>query len=191
MVDTSVTPESRTHDTYIGLLSIIEQIQARLQWTEIVYIFLNLFVFFPSIFFISAIFSKPFNLIHYFDIIFCLFSCAIGITTNTYWTISSIRLQLKLKLKYFQARNLERQLNFPGMSFLADEASYFNPEIGKVESADGRETVFYPNKGALRMDGLIGAAKPRMLSLMVPGVFFLIYVVSFYSIMSFALQYVL
>ena len=76
------------------------------------------------------------------------------------------------------------------MFFLSDEAHYFNPEIGKVESADGKETVFCPKQGILRMDGFIGSTKPRILSLMIPSIFFIIYTVSFYSILSFALQYV-
>jgi hypothetical protein len=191
MVDSIEKPDNTDHVTYLSLISLIEQIQARLQWSEIVYIILNLFVFFPSIFFVTSIFQRPLNLIHPFDLVFCLFSFAIGIMINTYWTISSIRLQLKLKLKYFHARNFERKLNCPGMFFLSDEARYFNPEIGKVESADGKETVSYPNQGPSRMDGFIGSAKPRLLSLMIPSIFFIIYNVSFCSILSFALQFLL
>ncbi len=183
--------DTETRRAYLGLLSTIEQIQARLQWSEIAYIFLNLFVFFPSIFFIATVFTRPIHLVHSYEILFVLFSFTIGIIINTYWTASSIRLQLKLKLKYFHARNLERALNCAGMSFLSDEAHYFNPEIGRVESADGKETLFYPNQGALRMDGVIGSAKPRMLSLMIPLIFFLIYIVSFYAILSFSLRYIL
>ena len=183
--------DTETRRAYLGLLSTIEQIQARLQWSEIAYIFLNLFVFFPSIFFIATVFTRPIHLVHSYEILFALFSFTIGIIINTYWTASSIRLQLKLKLKYFHARNLERVLNCAAMSFLSDEAHYFNPETGRIESADGKETLFYPNQGALRMDGVIGSAKPRMLSLMIPLIFFLIYIVSFYAILSFSLRYIL
>jgi hypothetical protein len=191
MTDSVDKPDTITHAAYLAALSAIDQIQTRLQWSEIAYLVLNLFIFFPAVFFVTGVFNKDIRLIHYFDILFCLCAFTIGIILNTYWTISSIRLQLKLKLKYFHARNLERALNRAEISFISDEAHYFNPEIGKVESADGKETISYPNQGMLRMDGIIGSAKPRTLSLMIPLVFYIIYIASFYSILSFSLQYIL
>jgi len=46
-----------------------------------------------------------------------------------------------------------------------------------------KETVLYPTEGMLRMDGFIGAAKPRALSLMMPLLFFIIYLSSLITIL--------
>jgi hypothetical protein len=170
-------------EKYLALISIIEQIQHRLQWSELMYIALNLFVFFPSIFFISNVVNRQ----NHLPVLFILFGFVIGMIINSYWLVSSIRLQLKLKLRYFQARNIERKYNYTDESFISDEDRYFNPRIGTVESFDGKETIFYPNKGMLRMDGFIGSAKPRYLSIMIPSIFFIIYIVSFYSVLFYVI----
>jgi len=114
--------------------------------------------------------------------LFIFFSHTIGILINAYWTVSSTILQLKLKLRYFQARYLERKLDSSGEYIISDESFFFNSEIRKVESPDEKETVFYPTEGFLRMDGFIGAAKPRFLSLMMPFLFFIIYLLSLVTI---------
>ena len=57
---------------------------------------------------------------------------------------------------------------------------FFNPEIKKVKSPDGEETLLYPTKGFLRMDGLVGASKPRLLLLLMPFIFLTYYLASFY-----------
>jgi hypothetical protein len=172
-------------EKYLALVNLIEQIQHRLQYSELLYIFLNLLVFFPSIFFTANVFGRSDYTPHTSFVLFILFSFVIGMILNSYWIVTSIRLQLKLKLRYFQARNLERKYNDSGEFFISDEARYFNPEIGMVESFDGKETIFYPKKGFLRMDGFIGSAKPRYLSLMIPAIFFIMYLVSFYSVLDF------
>jgi hypothetical protein len=182
MAESVVKKENGMTDKYLALVYIIEQIQHRLQCSELVYILLNLLVFFPSIFFAANSLNEGACSANPFCVLFILFSFAIGMIINAYWTVTSIRLQLKLKLRYFQARNLERKYNHSGEYFISDEAKYFNPEIGIVESFDGKETIFYPSKGALRMDGFIGSAKPRHLSLMIPAIFFIMYFVFFYSV---------
>jgi len=48
-----------------------------------------------------------------------------------------------------------------------------------LESPDGVETIVYPRKGALRMDGLFGGAKPRVLSVLMPGLFFILFMTLF------------
>ena len=105
-----------------------------------------------------------------------------GLALNTYAIATSMRTQLKLKLRYFQARFLERKLNSTGEFIISDESSFFAPDIGKIESPDGKETLLYPKKGILRMDGFIGSAKPRVLSLVIPMIFFIIYLSSFISL---------
>ena len=182
--------ESVTTQKYLSLLLIIEKIEDRLKWSELGYITLNLIVFFPSVYFVSYVFEKlrlhPYNPI---DLLVMLFSFVIGIAINSYWTTSSMRLQLKLKLRYFQARYLERKLNNEGEFFISDESIFFNSSIGQVKSPDAKEMVVYPSEGSLRMDGFVGAAKPRLLSLMIPFIFFVIYVVFFITVLITILSY--
>ncbi len=164
---------------YLAIISLIDGIENRLKWSEIVFILMNLCVIFSIMIFLTANTGQPWNPVF---MLFLLFTHAIGISINAYWTASSTRAQLKLKLRYFQARYLERKLNCNGENIVSDESLFFNPSIRKVESPDGKETVFYPMEGFLRMDGFIGAAKPRVLSLLMPFLFFIIYLSSFANI---------
>ena len=41
------------------------------------------------------------------------------------------------------------------------------------------ESIVYPRKGALRMDGIFGGAKPRVLSALMPAVFFVLFLAFF------------
>ena len=94
-----------------------------------------------------------------------------------------MRLQLKLKLRYFQVRFLERKLNRAGEFIFSDESLFFSQKTREIKSPDGKETVSYPTKGFLRMDGFAGAAKPRYLSLLMPSMFFAFYLITFCGIM--------
>ena len=179
-----------TDQKYFFLLSNIENIENRLKWSELGYIALNLIVFFPTAFFVSHVFDKLRILpLEPMDLLLLSFCFVIGFSINAYWTASAMRLQLKLKLRYFQARYIERKLNTEGEFFVSDEALYFDPAISRVESPDGKENVMYPREGMLRMDGFVGAAKPRLLSLLIPFVFFVIYLASFLTILSTILSY--
>ncbi len=169
---------------YLTIISLIDGIENRLRWSELAFILLNLIVIFSTMSFLSIVIGDVGQPLNPIFMLFIFFSHAIGISINAYWTASSTRLQLKLKLRYFQARYLERKINRKGEYLISDESFFFNPEIGKVESPDGKETVFYPTDGFLRMDGFIGAAKPRLLSLLMPFLFFIIYLASLVSIMS-------
>ncbi|OGW26880.1 MAG: hypothetical protein A2X59_06455 [Nitrospirae bacterium GWC2_42_7] len=110
-----------------------------------------------------------------FNIFFVLCCFAFGISICSYWITFSMRLQLKLKLRYFQARYMERKMDSAGEFIFSDEAPYFSPLIHKLESPDNKETLLYPSSGALRMDGFAGNAQPRHLSLFMPSVFIVIY----------------
>ena len=180
-IETKVDTE--TTKKYLTIVSLIHEIENRLKWSELAYILLNLVVFFPTIFFISSVINRSVQPINPIDMLFILLCHVFGISINTYWTASSMRLQLKLKLRYFQARFMERKLNRAGEFFLSDESLFFDSEIGKIESPDGKETVVYPKEGPLRMDGFVGSAKPRVLSLLIPMIFFIIYISSFFSIL--------
>ena len=169
---------------YLSIISLIDGIENRLKWSELAFILMNLIVIFSVMSFLSAVIDNTGQPLNPIFMLFVFFSHAIGISINAYWMPSSIRLQLKLKLRYFQARYFERKLNRKGEYIISDESLFFNPEIGKVESPDGKEIAFYPTKGFLRMDGFIGAAKPRLLSLLMPLLFFVIYLSSLISIIS-------
>ena len=169
---------------YFAILSLIDGIENRLKWSELSFVFMNLIVIFSVMSFLSVVIDNTGQPLNPIFMLFIFFSHTIGISINAYWMASSTRLQLKLKLRYFQARYLERKLNRKGEYLISDESLFFNPEIGKVESPDGKETAFYPTEGFLRMDGFIGAAKPRTLSLLMPLLFFVIYLSSLISIIS-------
>jgi hypothetical protein len=70
-------------------------------------------------------------------------------------------------------------MNTSGEYFFSDEGLFFNPEIRKIESPDEEELLEYPVKGFKRMDGFVGAAKPRHLTWILPSVFFIFYVLTF------------
>ena len=169
---------------YLALLSIIGNIEDRLKWSRLGYTAMNLTVFFLTIFFVANVFERlALRPLQGIDVLFVLFCHVVGILINAHWATSAMRLQLKLKLRYFQARYLERKLDQAGEYFLTDESVFFNPANGRLESPDGKETVIYPKEGAFRMDGFVGAAKPRMFSLLMPVVFFLIFFSSFVTIL--------
>jgi hypothetical protein len=160
---------------HIALMSLINEIEKRMSLSELVFLSMNIIVFLFTIFFVSSLMNKShYNLtpIHSLFIFFCL---VIGMSICTYWLASSMRLQLKLKLRYFQARFMERKMDCSGECFISDESTFFDPKINEIESADKKETLYYPTSGALRMDGFIGSAKPRHLSLLMPFMFFIIY----------------
>lgn len=175
-------PDVAALEKYRIIISAIEGIENRMKWSELAYLFLNLIVFFTTLYFLSSVMKIVPHRIEPLFMLFIFFCHAIGVSLNAFWTASSMRMQLKLKLRYFQARYLERELNQPGASLFSDESFFFNPKIREVKSPDGKETVVYPTDGILRMDGFIGAAKPRVLSLMMPLFFFMVYLFSLLSI---------
>jgi hypothetical protein len=174
---------SESTKKYLAIISLIEKSESRLKWSEIIFILMNLMVIFALMGFLAVVLDDSGQPLNPIFILFVLFSHNIGLAINAYWMASSTRSQLKLKLRYFQARYLERMLNCKGENIISDESLFFNPAIRKVESPDGKETVLYPTEGMLRMDGFIGAAKPRTLSLMMPLMFFVIYLLSFVAIL--------
>ena len=66
-----------------------------------------------------------------------------------------------------------------GENFFSDESIFFNPEIWKIESPDQKEVLQYPAKGLTWMEGFLGAAKPRYPTWILPGIFFILYVLTF------------
>ncbi|MBF0591280.1 MAG: hypothetical protein HQL02_04255 [Nitrospirae bacterium] len=162
-----------TNKKYISLMQTILAIENRLVWSELAYLTLNIAIVFFSIGLLSYAAGKRDTHIIYISVLFIL---VIGEFLCVYWIIASMKIQMKLKLRYFQARFLERKQGIRGETFFSDESSYFNPSIGYVESPDRRERVDYPSTGAIRMDGFAGAAKPRHLSWVMASVIFFIYI---------------
>lgn len=160
-----------TAQKYLGLMDMISTIENRMVRSELTYLIVNVFIFFIS--------TLALRQAQFFGYPFSLFWLLIGMYICVFWIASSLRLQLKLKLRYFQARYLERKMDSAGENFFSDEGLFFNPEIRKIESPDEKEILEYPTKGFKRMDGFVGAAKPRHLTWILPGVFFIFYILSF------------
>ena len=106
---------------------------------------------------------------------FVFLSLVVGMAICAYWAAYATRLGLKLKLRYFQARYLERKMNTQGEFIISEEGVFFNPTNKGIESPDKEEHLLYPAQGAARMDGFIGSAKPNYFSLLMPCMFFVIY----------------
>ena len=159
-----------TVQKYLLLMKMIYIMENRLVRSEIAYLIINIFIFFSS--------TMPLNREEFFGNSFLLFWFALGMFVCVLWITSSMRLQLKLKLRYFQARYLERKMDSAGENFCSDEGIFFNPEIRKIESPDKKELLQYPVKGLGRMDGFIGAAKSRYLTWILPSIFFFVYLVT-------------
>jgi hypothetical protein len=153
------------------MIDTINEHQARLVWSELVFIVLEVLIFFVCLFQVVRLGNRPAQSVGTISSTAVLMSLVIGMAVSAYWVAYSMRLQLRLKLRYFQARFLERKLGGVGEDILAGDAR-FNKDKTTLESPDGVETIVYPRKGALRMDGVFGGAKPRVLSVLMPGIFF-------------------
>lgn len=156
---------------YIELIRMISTLENRMSRSEMFYLLVNILIFFGSTLRLGHELFLGYS--------YRLFWLVIGMYLCVFWIASSLRLQLKLKLRYFQARYLERKMDAAGESFFSEEGIFFNPKIRKIERPDEEETLRYPVKGFKRMDGFIGAAKPRHLTWILPCVFFVFYLITF------------
>jgi hypothetical protein len=156
----------------------------RLRWSELVYLSLNIFVFLFTVIFIHIMLDKDNYYLTYIDLAL-IFSCIfVGMSINAYWTTSALRVQLKLKLRYFQARSMERKLDSVGEHIYTDESIFFNPDTRSIESYDKKESLLFPTSGFMRMDGFIGSAKPRFFTLLFPCIFISIYWLVFFLVLT-------
>jgi hypothetical protein len=188
MEDTPKRGESETAGKYFAMITTINEMEKRMGWADLIYLTLNLIVFLFIISFISYLTHKMYFPLSVMDLLFVLFSLVIGMAICLYWAASAIRLQLKLKLRYFQVRFLERKMNCLGECIFSDESVFFDPDIRLIESPDNKETLYYPTSGIARMDGFIGSAKPRYFSWLMPIMFFAMYWIIFIwiNLLSFA-----
>ena len=171
-------PSQGTLDIYLRLIDTINEHQSRLVWSELVFIVLEAAIFFACIFQVLRLGDRPAQTVGTIGSATVLMSLVIGMAVSGYWVAYSMRLQLRLKLRYFQARHLERKLGGVGEDLFAGDAR-FNKDVTELESPDGVETIVYPRKGALRMDGFFGGAKPRVLSALMPSMFFILFAALF------------
>jgi hypothetical protein len=167
-----------TLQIYLRLVDTINEHQSRLVWSELVFIAFEVAIFFGCVVQVIRMGDRPIQSVGTISSATVLVSLVIGIAVSAYWIAYSMRLQLRLKLRYFQARYLERKLGGIGEDIFAGDAR-FNKDMTTLESPDGVETIVYPRKGALRMDGLFGGAKPRVLSVLMPGLFFILFMTLF------------
>ena len=179
-MDETNEQKEQTVQKYVLLMNMISVMENRLVYSQMVFLIINLFVFYTS--------TISLNRARFFGYPFLLFWFVIGMFVCVFWITSAMRLQLKLKLRYFQARYLERKMNSVGENLCSDENNFFDPKIRKIESPDEKELLQYPVKGFTRMDGFIGAAKPRYLSWILPGIFFLLYLFTWIFFLLFRYQ---
>jgi len=176
--------EQDTTKKYLVLMDTITRMENRLKWSELTYLSLDIVVLLFTVIFTHSIIGRNGYLLTHVDLAL-VFSCIIvGLSINAYWLASGMRAQLKLKLKYFQARALERMINKPGEFLFSDESLFFDRKINGLESPDGKEILRYPTSGLTRMDGFIGSAKPRYFTIFLPLLFVVIYWFIFFVILS-------
>lgn len=176
--------DNGTVNKYIALLSEISGMEDRLRWSEIFFLFVDVVVLLFTIVFISSVIHKVNYILTYMDLALFFICIVLGMSINAYWVAFAMRVQLKLKLRYFQARFMERKLNCAGECIYSDESIFFDPDIRRLESPDNKETLQYPTSGLTRMDGFIGAAKPRYFSWLLPCLFITIYWIIFFLILT-------
>ncbi|MBF0516571.1 MAG: hypothetical protein HQK97_05555 [Nitrospirae bacterium] len=165
--------DSMTNAMYSLLMKSILTIENRLIWSEFAYLALNVCIIIVIMGLLSYADGRAGN--HMLNIS-VLFLIVIGEFICVHWVISSMKHQMRLKLRYFQARYLERRQGVSGAAIFSDESHYFDPAIGYVESCDKIERVDYPSSGPTAMDGFLGGAKPRHLTWLMVAVIFFIYV---------------
>ena len=166
-------------------MSVISTIETRLRYSDVFYLFINVFILLFTFAFTSYLIRCSGYVLIFIDLAF-IFSCIItGMAINIYWIAFAMRLQLHLKLHHFQARSLERKMNCDGEFFFSDKSLFFNPNLRVIESYDKKETLHYPTSGATRMDGFIGSLKPRHLSWLLPCLFIFIYWAIFFLVLPF------
>lgn len=173
-----------SHEMYIALMNSITNMEDRLRWSDLIYLLLNIVVLLFTVLLISSLVHKTDYYLTYVDLTL-IFSCLmIGMTIDAHWVASAMRAQLKLKLRYFQARYMERMFNNAGGYIFSDEAAFFSPNIRQLNSPDNKESLQYPTSGLARMDGFIGSAKPRYFSWMLPCLFVAIYWFIFFVVLT-------
>ena len=84
---------------YIALLSAISDMEGRLGWTEIFFLFLDIIVLLFTITFLSSVIHKVTYILTYMDLALFFICIIIGMSINAYWIAVAMRVQLKKRAK--------------------------------------------------------------------------------------------
>lgn len=101
--------------------------------------------------------------------VFPFFIPVIGMFASAVWIALTMRIQMMLRLCYFHLRQVERQIGLSPCGIFSAADRYWEGE--PVKSLDSAETLHYL-KGA---DGRIGRIPSRLLSWMMPLLFFTVF----------------
>jgi hypothetical protein len=173
-----------TIEKYKTLIMMISRTEDRLRLSEIAYLSLNIIVLLFAIAFVSHLFHKAGSAPIYIDYALAFLNLIIGMSINIYWVAFAMRVQLKLKLRYFQARYIERKLGRPDENIFSGDHIFFDPDIRRLDSPDGHETLTFPTEGLKKMDGAVGSLKVRYFSWLLPCLFIVIYWVIFFLLVT-------
>lgn len=174
MEDETPTPTRGTLEIYLRLFDAIHEHQSRLAWSEIVFIVLETVIFLAGVAQLTRIGDRPAETADTIATAAILTTLAIGMVVGAYWIGYASRLQLRLKLRYFQARYLERKLGGVGEDVLSGDAR-FNKDVTELESPDGEEIIVYPHGASRRASGLLESTRRRLPSVVTPVLFFMIF----------------
>ena len=172
-----------TLEIYLRLFDAIHEHQSRLAWSEIVFIALETVIFLACIAQVTRIGDLPADTVDTIGIAAVLMSLAIGMVVGVYWMGNVSRLQQRLKLRYFQARYLERKLGGVGEDVLTGD-SRFNKDSTTLESPDGKETIVFPLGLSSQSQNPLASARRRLLSVVAPAVFFMIFAALFVWVLA-------
>ncbi|MBF0541270.1 MAG: hypothetical protein HQK91_07460 [Nitrospirae bacterium] len=165
---------------YLNILKNIDKMEGRLSKTENLFVIIDLVILLFSVtglFVLSIAAHYKSHSVITLGGLQILLICGMVLTTR--WAIIAMKSQLKIKLRYFQARSIERKINCQCFSIITDEQHFYNPDIHKLESFDNAESLDYPQKGPTGMDGYLGSTKPRMITMVPASFFFFTYQILF------------
>ena len=166
--------DDKTLSIYLRLFDAIHEQQARLAWSEIVFIIVEVVIFLACISQITRIGDRPAETADTIGFAAILTTLALGMMVGVYWIGYASRLQLRLKLRYFQARYLERKLGGVGEDVLTGDTR-FNKDTTTLESPDGEETIVFPYGASVQPSGVLESSRRRLLSVVTPSIFFVIF----------------
>jgi hypothetical protein len=98
-MDEEPRPERNTLRIYLRMIDTINEHQARLVWSELVFIVLEVLIFFVCLFQVVRLGNRPAQSVGTISSTAVLMSLVIGMAVSAYWVAYSMRLQLRLKLR--------------------------------------------------------------------------------------------
>ncbi len=175
--------DESTERKYLALMSMVSEMERRLNRSELTFLFFNILIFGFVVVFLSPVKQHLASTMTSLDLMLVLFCLIVGMTVSTYWTSFASRLELNLKVKYFQLRYFERKMSREGENIFSGLRPFFSPGIGKLECPDQKEILSFPRGHIFSIDGKLGSIQPKHISLFVPFLFFIIYVFIFWFIL--------